>query len=72
MIMKYTLIKLDLYPTIFYWWLQWKMLVKLYKKKKEANGKTFNKEEKTKKFQELVNLIYDEKIKILKEELLKQ
>ena len=48
------------------------MLVKLYKKKKEANGKTFNKEEKTKKFQELVNLIYDEKIKILKEELLKQ
>ena len=39
---------------------------------KEAAGKIFNKEEKIKKFKELVNLIYDEKIKILKEELLKQ
>ena len=40
--------------------------------KKEAEGEIFNKEEKIKKFKELVNLIYDEKIKILKEELLKQ
>ena len=40
--------------------------------KKEAEGKVFNKEEKIKQFKELVNLIYDEKIKILKEELLKQ
>ena len=40
--------------------------------KEEADGKIFNKEEKIKKFKELVNLIYDEKIKILKEELLKQ
>ena len=45
--------------------------MKLYKKK-EAEGELFNKEEKIKKFKELVNLIYDEKIKILKEELLKQ
>ena len=30
------------------------------------------KNKKQKKFKELVNLIYDEKIKILKEELLKQ
>ena len=40
--------------------------------KKEAEGEIFNKEEKIKKFKELVNLIYDERIKILKEELLKQ
>ena len=40
--------------------------------KKEAEGEIFNKEEKIKKFKELGNLIYDEKIKILKEELLKQ
>ena len=31
--------------------------------KKGADGKIFNKEEKIKKFKELVNLIYDEKIK---------
>ena len=36
--------------------------------KKEAEGEIFNKEEKRKNFEELVNLIYDEKIKILKEE----
>ena len=41
-------------------------------KKEEADDEIFNKEEKIKKFKELVNLIYDEKIKILKEELLKQ
>ena len=35
---------------------------------KEAEGEIFNKEEKRKNFEELVNLIYDEKIKILKEE----
>ena len=40
--------------------------------KKEANGEIFNKEEKIKKFKELVHLIYKEKIKLLKEELLKQ
>ena len=40
--------------------------------KKEAEGEIFNKEEKIKKFKELVDLIYDGKIKILKEELLKQ
>ena len=39
--------------------------------KKEANGEIFNKEEKIKKFKELVHLIYEEKIKLLKEELLK-
>ena len=40
--------------------------------KKEANGEIFNKEEKIKKIKELVHLIYEEKIKFLKEELLKQ
>ena len=40
--------------------------------KKEANGETFNKEEKIKKNKELVHLIYEEKIKLLKEELLKR
>ena len=40
--------------------------------KEEANGEIFNKEEKIKKFKELVHLIYEEKIKLLKEELLKQ
>ena len=40
--------------------------------KKEAEGEIFNKEKKIKKFKELVDLIYDGKIKILKEELLKQ
>ena len=40
--------------------------------KKEANGESFNKEEKIKKFKELAHLIYEEKIKLLKEELLKQ
>ena len=40
--------------------------------KKEANGEIFNKEEKIKKFKELVHLIYEEKIKLLKGELLKQ
>ena len=40
--------------------------------KQEAEGEIFNKEEKMKKSKELVNLIYDEKTKILKEELLKQ
>ena len=40
--------------------------------KKEANGVIFNKEEKIKKFKELVHLIYEEQIKLLKEELLKQ
>ena len=39
---------------------------------KEANGKIFNKEEKIKKCKELVHLIYEEKIKLLKGELLKQ
>ena len=39
--------------------------------KKEASGEIFNKEEKIKKFKELVHLIYEEK-KLLKEELLKQ
>ena len=40
--------------------------------KKEANDEIFNKEEKIKKFKELVHLLYEEKIKLLKEELLKQ
>ena len=40
--------------------------------KNEANGEIFNKEEKIKKIKELVHLIYEEKIKLLKEELLKQ
>ena len=40
--------------------------------KKEANGEISNKEEKIQKFKELVHLIYEEKIKLLKEELLKQ
>ena len=40
--------------------------------KKEANGEIFNKEEKIKQFKELVHLIYEEKIKLLKEESLKQ
>ena len=40
--------------------------------KKEANGEIFNKEEQIKKFKELAHLIYEEKIKLLKEELLKQ
>ena len=40
--------------------------------KKEANDEIFNKEEKIKKIKELLHLIYEEKIKLLKEELLKQ
>ena len=40
--------------------------------KREANGKIFNKDEKKIFFNELFNLIYEEKLKLLKEELLKQ
>ena len=39
--------------------------------KKEANGEIFNKEEKIKKFQELVHLIYEEKKKIIKRRVIK-
>ena len=39
---------------------------------KEANGEILNKEEKIIKIKELVHLTYKEKIKLLKEELLKQ
>ena len=39
--------------------------------KREANGEIFNKDEKFFFFNELVNLIYEEKLKLLKEELLK-
>ena len=41
--------------------------------KREANGEIFNEDEKKIFFNELVNLIYKEKLlKLLKEELLKQ
>ena len=39
--------------------------------KREANGEIFNEDEKFFFFNELVNLIYEEKLKLLKEELLK-
>ena len=62
--------KIQMYLTIFYSQAQWKTHVKLYKREKQM-AKFLMKMRKI-FFNELVNLIYEEKLKLLKEELLKQ